>query len=158
MCTFVYLIAPWDSMKGYNNDITNFNLTIQLNWPQSLPLHGVEPLPPAIQMPRLSPSLEKMISTWNTKRNNALMSAKLGHEIGKLMKHFEKLSFHPNFYVGLFSKIEYTPIFSLMLHNKQVHNLMDNIHFTPLLRSGGGGALEWQEGVSGSSMDTQKAP
>ena len=22
----------------------------------------------------------------------------------------------------------------------------------------GGGALEWQEGVSGSSMDTQKAP
>ena len=23
---------------------------------------------------------------------------------------------------------------------------------------GGGGALEWQEGVSGSSMDSQKAP
>ena len=27
-----------------------------------------------------------------------------------------------------------------------------------VLFTGGGGALEWQEGVSGSSMDTQKAP
>ena len=38
--------------------------------------------------------------------------------------------------------------------------LLDNLESIDnvFLSRGGGGALEWQEGVSGSSMDSQKAP
>ena len=38
------------------------------------------------------------------------------------------------------------------LHFLYVHKVNSNVRFKP------GGPLKWQEGVSGSSMDTQKAP
>ena len=43
-----------------------------------------------------------------------------------------------------------------MFSFKFVHNSLFTTRSK--LASGGGGALEWQEEVSGSPMDTQKAP
>ena len=48
--------------------------------------------------------------------------------------------------------------FSILVVSLFLELVVPRRHAGVLDRTRGGGALEWQEGVSGTSMDSQKAP